>query len=91
MALGAGLFSFIPDMGFVVIHAIAALVALVYLFKSKGGDKMLTWAFALLAVSSVLYTLVHLGSVDGYTVHVLESVFALVVAILVGKHAVNCK
>jgi|GEM_PF-6082300 len=91
MAIGEGLFSAIPDPVFVVVHAVAALVALYYLFKSKGTDKMLTWAFGLLALSSVLYVLVHLNSVDGYTVHVLESVFVLLVAILVGQHALKCK
>ncbi|HSU73003.1 MAG TPA: hypothetical protein VLJ21_04095 [Candidatus Binatia bacterium] len=91
MAIGEGLFSAIPNMAFVVIHAVAALVALYYLFKSSGGDKMLTWAFVLLAVSAALYALVHLAVVDQYTTHVLESVFMLIATILVGVHAVKCK
>lgn len=91
MVIGVGLFSGIPDIAFVVIHTIAALVALYYVFKTKGGDAMLTWVFVLLAVSAALYALVHLDYVDGYTTHVLESVFMLVATILVGVHAVKCR
>lgn len=91
MVIGVGLFSGIPDIAFVVIHAIAAIVALYYVVKTKGGDAMLTWVFVLLAVSAAMNALVHLNQLDGYTSHVLESVFMLVTTILVGVHAVKCR
>lgn len=91
MAFGEGLFSAVPNMIWVIVHLVTALVALYFLVKTKEGDKMLTWAFGLYLVAGVLYTLVHLGYVDNYTTHILESVFMLVAFVLVGKHAMMCK
>ena len=89
MAIGEGLFSAVPNTVWVVVHAITVLVGLYYLTKAK-SDTMLMWAFILYTVSGVLYTLVHLGYVDSYTTHILESVFMLIAFVLVGMHAVKC-
>jgi hypothetical protein len=91
MAIGAGIFTAVPAMVWTVVHIVTALVGLYYLTKSKGGDKMLTWAFVLYIVSGVLYSLVHLNYVDSYTTHILETVFMLIAFVLIGQHAVSCK
>ena len=89
MAIGEGLFSAVPNTVWVVVHAITALVGLYYLTKSR-SDSTLMWVFILYVVSGVLFVLVHLGQVDMYTTHILESVFMFIAIILIGTHAVKC-
>lgn len=60
---------------------IAALAFLARAAKEP-GHKYMAWALALYGIGGLLYTLVHLGAVDNYTTHILESVLVFVAFIL---------
>ena len=79
----------VPNAVWVVVHLATLLVGLYYLTKAR-ADKGLLWAFILYMVAVLLYTLVHLGAIDNFTTHIVETVLVLVAFILVGQHAVKC-
>lgn len=88
MAFGAEWFTWVPNPVWIVVHAVTVLAALYFLSSAvKKNCKELAWAFGLYAVGAVLYTLVHLGAVDNYTTHILESVLVFVAVILVYLHS----
>ena len=47
----------------------------------------LMWAFLLIALGQLLFAFVHLGWMDNYTTHILETVIVLVVVLLVGMNS----
>ncbi len=89
MAFGAGWFSSVPSLVWIIVHLVAALIGLYYLTKAKSAV-LLMWAFLLFIVSSVLFTLVQLGTLDGLTVSALSTVMIAVAFVLVGQHSGKC-
>ena len=89
MALGENLFNGIPNIIWIFVHAIAALVG-IYFLITLHLDKKITWALILYAVSASLFVLVFFDIIDLLAVHVISTVFLLVAFILVGKHAHIC-
>ena len=83
MAFGIGIFSNIPDVAFVVIHLFTFLAGIYFATKAKGNTKVMG-AFALYGFTGLMYALVHLGSIDGYFTHVIETVLVFVAIILIG-------
>lgn len=76
-------FGAVPDPVWTLVHLVTALVAFWFASKAK-ENKQLMWAFVLYGVTGVLYALVHLGQVNSYTIHILESVLVFIAFIIVG-------
>ena len=78
--------SAVPNPVWTVIHLVTAVVAFWFASKSKGNNNLM-WAFVLYGITGLLYTLVHLGQINNYATHIIESVLVFVAFILVGLSA----
>ena len=86
MAFGENWFAWITPTLAIIVHLVIFLIAVWYMVKAKKNNNLM-WAFLLLALGQLFYAFVFLGWMDQKTTLVLNTVFVLVVILLIGMDA----
>lgn len=81
-------FSAVPTQAWAVIHFLTALTAFWFAYKLKNNKNWL-WAAVLYGITGVLYTFVHLGQLNNYATHILETVLVFAAFLIFGMGAMK--
>ena len=73
----------LPPMLWTVVHLATALAGFWFAYKFKDNAGYM-WGFTLYGVGALLYTFVHMGSVDAGATHYVETVLVFVAILLFG-------